>query len=54
VLLGEDPSELAAVRPSPHPPTPCAIPLWDGRAAERVADTLVSHYAMVAAAEAGL
>jgi UDP-N-acetylglucosamine 2-epimerase (non-hydrolysing) len=54
VLLGEDPSELAAVRPSSHPPTPCAIPLWDGRAAERVADTLVSHYAMVAAAEAGL
>ncbi len=26
-------------------PTPCAIPLWDGHAAERVADVLVERYA---------
>ena len=32
VLLGEDPAEIAEVRPAPHPPTPCAIPLWDGHA----------------------
>jgi UDP-N-acetylglucosamine 2-epimerase (non-hydrolysing) len=47
VLLGEDPNEIAEVRPAAHLPTPCAIPLWDGRAAERVADALVANYAMV-------
>jgi UDP-N-acetylglucosamine 2-epimerase (non-hydrolysing) len=47
VLLGDDPAEIAEVRPSSHPPTPCAIPLWDGRAAERVADVLVANYAIV-------
>ena len=36
VLLGDDPAEIADVRPSAHPPTPCAIPLWDGRTAQRV------------------
>jgi UDP-N-acetylglucosamine 2-epimerase (non-hydrolysing) len=45
VLLGEDPAEIASVRPSPFPPTPCAIPLWDGHAAERVADVMVRRYA---------
>jgi UDP-N-acetylglucosamine 2-epimerase (non-hydrolysing) len=46
VLLGEDPAEIADVRPSPHPPTPCAIPLWDGHAGERVADALVANYVL--------
>ncbi len=49
ILLGDDPAEIAEVRPANHPPTPCAIPLWDGRAAERVADVLVANYALVAA-----
>jgi UDP-N-acetylglucosamine 2-epimerase (non-hydrolysing) len=48
VLLGEDPAEIADVRPSPHPPTPCAIPLWDGHAGERVADVLVANYVLTA------
>jgi UDP-N-acetylglucosamine 2-epimerase (non-hydrolysing) len=48
VLLGEDPAEIAEVRPSPHPPTPCAIPLWDGHAGERVADVLVANYVLSA------
>jgi UDP-N-acetylglucosamine 2-epimerase (non-hydrolysing) len=46
VLLGDDPAEIAEVRPSPHPPTPSAIPLWDGRAGERVADVLVANYVL--------
>jgi UDP-N-acetylglucosamine 2-epimerase (non-hydrolysing) len=50
VLLGDDAEEIAEVRPSPHPPTPCAIPLWDGRAADRVADVLVANYALMPAA----
>jgi UDP-N-acetylglucosamine 2-epimerase (non-hydrolysing) len=48
VLLGEDPAEIAEVRPSPHAPTPCAIPLWDGHAGERVADVLVANYVLTA------
>jgi UDP-N-acetylglucosamine 2-epimerase (non-hydrolysing) len=48
VLLGEDPAEIAEVRPSPHPPTPSAIPLWDGHAGERVADVLVANYVLTA------
>jgi UDP-N-acetylglucosamine 2-epimerase (non-hydrolysing) len=48
MLLGEDPAEIADVRPSPHPPTPCAIPLWDGHAGERVADVLVANYVLTA------
>ena len=40
VLLGDDPARLLRVRPSGRPPTPCAIPLWDGHAAERAADAL--------------
>ncbi len=47
VLLGEDAAEIAEVRPASHAPTPCAIPLWDGHAGERVADALVANYAMV-------
>jgi UDP-N-acetylglucosamine 2-epimerase (non-hydrolysing) len=49
-LLGLDPRDLADVRVAARPPTPCAIPLWDGRAGERVADALVANYALVRAA----
>lgn len=52
VLLGDDPRAIADVRPSGAPPTPCAIPLWDGRAGERVADAMVANYALVRAAGA--
>jgi UDP-N-acetylglucosamine 2-epimerase (non-hydrolysing) len=52
VLLGDDPAEIADVRPSPHPPTPCAIPLWDGHAGDRVADALVANYVLSAGAAA--
>jgi UDP-N-acetylglucosamine 2-epimerase (non-hydrolysing) len=54
VLLGEDPAEIAEVRPSPHAPTPCAIPLWDGHAGERVADVLVANYVLMSAVAAQL
>jgi UDP-N-acetylglucosamine 2-epimerase (non-hydrolysing) len=45
VLLGDDP-ELTAVAAARHPPTPCAIPLWDGHAGERVAELLVANFAL--------
>jgi UDP-N-acetylglucosamine 2-epimerase (non-hydrolysing) len=54
VLLGTDPRDIAEVRPSPHPPTPSAIPLWDGRASDRVADALVANYALRRAADASV
>jgi UDP-N-acetylglucosamine 2-epimerase (non-hydrolysing) len=53
MLLGDDPLEIADVRPSRFAPTPCAIPLWDGRAAERVADVLLASYTLRAAKVAG-
>jgi UDP-N-acetylglucosamine 2-epimerase (non-hydrolysing) len=40
VLLGDDPAAIASVRPAAQPPTPCAIPLWDGHAAERIASVV--------------
>lgn len=43
-LMGDDPSEIARIRPSRWAPTPCAIPLWDGRAAERAADVLTARF----------
>jgi UDP-N-acetylglucosamine 2-epimerase (non-hydrolysing) len=46
VLLGEDPAALAEVDPSRRPPTSCAIPRWDGHAAERVADVLGANFAL--------
>jgi UDP-N-acetylglucosamine 2-epimerase (non-hydrolysing) len=46
VLLGDDPRELLSVRLSTFLPTPCAIPLWDGHAGERVAEILVANYAL--------
>jgi len=49
VLLGDDADEIAEVRPAVQPPTPCAIPMWDGHAADRVADVLVANYALVSA-----
>ena len=49
-LLGDDPRDLADVRPAAFAPTPCAIPAWDGRAGERIADALVANYAIVRAA----
>ena len=52
VLLGDDPTELAFVRPSPRPPTPAAIPLWDGHAGERVAGALIDTYVLTAYASA--
>jgi UDP-N-acetylglucosamine 2-epimerase (non-hydrolysing) len=52
VLLGDDPAEIADVRPSPHPPTPSAIPLWDGHAGDRVADALVANYVLSSGAAA--
>lgn len=54
VLLADDPAALADVRPSPHPPTPCAIPLWDGHAGDRVADVLVANYALTLGTGASL
>ena len=48
-LLGDRPAALLRVRPSGRPPTPCAIPLWDGHAAERAADALVEGYPAIAA-----
>jgi UDP-N-acetylglucosamine 2-epimerase (non-hydrolysing) len=50
VLLGDDHAEIAEVRPVAIPPTPCAIPLWDGHAGERVADALIANYALVSGA----
>lgn len=51
VLLGDDPAVLTSVRPSNSAPTPAAIPLWDGRAGERIADTLIANYALSASVE---
>jgi len=48
-LLGDDPSAIARVRVDAGRPSPCAIPLWDGRAGERVADVLTAADQRVAA-----
>ena len=52
VLVATDPRDLSDVLPVAAARTPCAIPLWDGRAAERIARVLVANYALVAAASA--
>lgn len=49
-MLGDDPELIAGVRASDWAPTPSAIPLWDGHAAERVADVLVNLHALRPAA----
>jgi UDP-N-acetylglucosamine 2-epimerase (non-hydrolysing) len=54
VLLGDDPEALADVEPSPFPPTPSAIPLWDGHAGERVADVLIANFVLRPADVAGI
>jgi UDP-N-acetylglucosamine 2-epimerase (non-hydrolysing) len=51
VLLGDDPAEIRRVQLSPWEPTPCAIPLWDGHAAERVAEVLVASFAAAPAVQ---
>lgn len=43
-LIGDDPMQIACVRPSRWDRTPCAIPLWDGHAAERTAEVLVARF----------
>ena len=48
-LSGDDPAAIASLRPSGEPPAPCAIPLWDGRAAERVADVIAKAFGSVEA-----
>ena len=47
-LLGDDPAALDAGPLATWDPTPSAIPLWDGHAGERVADVLVTNYALAA------
>ena len=51
VLLGSDPEAILRVRPTCQPPIPCTLPLWDGRAGERIArvvtDGLARHDAPV-------
>jgi UDP-N-acetylglucosamine 2-epimerase (non-hydrolysing) len=44
VLLGDDPARLREIRIPSRPPTPCAIPLWDGHAATRAADVIVTAF----------
>jgi UDP-N-acetylglucosamine 2-epimerase (non-hydrolysing) len=44
-LLGDDPAAIREIEVSSQSPTPCAIQLWDGHAAERVAATIVSALA---------
>jgi UDP-N-acetylglucosamine 2-epimerase (non-hydrolysing) len=39
-LIGDDPAAIATVRVAPRAPGPCRIPLWDGRAGERIAAVL--------------
>jgi UDP-N-acetylglucosamine 2-epimerase (non-hydrolysing) len=50
-LLGDTPAALHRVRLSGRPPTPCAIPLWDGHAAERAADALVADFPAIIAGD---
>jgi UDP-N-acetylglucosamine 2-epimerase (non-hydrolysing) len=45
-LLGDDPESLKQVELASWEPTPSAIPLWDGHAGDRVADVLVTNYAL--------
>jgi UDP-N-acetylglucosamine 2-epimerase (non-hydrolysing) len=52
VLLGDDPSRLLEVRVAQHPPTPCAVPLWDGHAAERAAQAILEAFPETAVSRA--
>lgn len=54
-LLGDDPAKLLTISVSGHPPTPCAIPMWDGHAADRAADVIVEVFpTLVAVPEAAI
>ncbi|MEA2248310.1 MAG: hypothetical protein QOH46_2839 [Solirubrobacteraceae bacterium] len=44
-LLGESPAALRRVEVQPGTRTPCAIPLWDGHAGERIAAVLIEFLA---------
>ena len=44
--LGADPCAIASARPTGRAPTPALIPLWDGRAGERVADALTANHTL--------
>jgi UDP-N-acetylglucosamine 2-epimerase (non-hydrolysing) len=46
LVLGDSGEGLADVHPMRRPPAPCAIPLWDGHAAERAAEVLVANNAL--------
>ena len=54
VLLGDDPERLDEVTLPRRPPAPCAIPYWDGHAAERAADAILAAYPAVREPEAAL
>jgi UDP-N-acetylglucosamine 2-epimerase (non-hydrolysing) len=41
-LLGDDPAALLGIEPLSRPPSPVAIPLWDGHASERCADVMLT------------
>jgi UDP-N-acetylglucosamine 2-epimerase (non-hydrolysing) len=43
-LLGDDPAALDRVELDREPPQPRELPLWDGRAAERVADVFIRSF----------
>lgn len=53
VLLGDNPEAILQVRPTTRPPVSCPIPLWDGRAGERIArvisESLVRQRTLVGA-----
>ena len=46
-LVGPDPAELVEAELAVAAAAPRAIPLWDGRAGERIAKELVANYALV-------
>jgi UDP-N-acetylglucosamine 2-epimerase (non-hydrolysing) len=48
-LLGEDPERLLDITVAGHPPAPCAVPLWDGHAADRAARAVVEAFPIVVA-----
>ena len=43
-LIGDDPAAIAAIPVGGNPPVPRAVPLWDGHAAERVADVVADAF----------
>ena len=49
VLLGDDPARLLDLELTPSAPTPCAVPLWDGKAAERAAAAVIAEFPSVCA-----